>query len=338
MTNVGESRGFFERSADRRPNDGEPSDAEKHAAAMKRRHEIVDPATGLCCQELWKFREREAKKVLDARVASLSNDKWTDGDVESIMDLFSRLEVPDSADVQKIVATFLHSHNEPGSMLWLGRYLDATCGGPYEKAKLEVKHVWNVDHPDNCRFRGELGNIHFLMHGTHKSQVYPILKGAASRPEMNAPAKAVAGSGIYFQTNSLKAANFTLPGAYGKAKKADQQLDFLEDGATFYLFLCHVAMGNTVYMPKTMSKTDDYLNDIYLKHDSIVLEGLFAPQKKLMLDNDNIALPLGPFVRQPDQSYVDVQCRQICDDYVVRNSTQVRFAYLLEVVYHKLLE
>ncbi|CAD5223624.1 unnamed protein product [Bursaphelenchus okinawaensis] len=286
--------------------------------------ETVDPLTGLSGDKLKERREKDSYELFRERARTLKHPLWKGDDEESITGLFDRLGVKD--EDANMVRTFLYAHNSHKSMNWFHNYLSRNRGMVYTPHTFQILNVWTVDRPYDRRFRSELPNKMFLLHGLQKDHVYKLLKFGFECEEAYGGVKSVFKTAIYFQSCSTKAANYTVENSYKYERKADREQIKPRNGEVIYLLLCNVALGRALESDETIK--NGTLNNLWKAYDSLRCVGLCTPLGK------ELEIPMGPYDEMPPDDKV-IKTRSLFDDYCVKDPNHARINYLLEVRYRE---
>ncbi|KAI6175774.1 hypothetical protein M3Y97_00726300 [Aphelenchoides bicaudatus] len=214
----------------------------------------------------------------------------------------------------------LQEHNKDQNSVF--DYLCKTRGSVHSKYVFNVLNTYRLkDLPNSGRFRTDLSEYQFLMHGMDGKEVKAMLSGGFNH---RGSKKCILGPHYYFTSCSTKAANQTCCNAWNFEKKCDYDGISPRPGDVGYIVFCLVGTGKM--LPRGRDKNPDF------KGDSLIYKGIYEPTCYDMITVDGVQakLPMWPF-RRTDPEQLSKHENFNYDEICVNTADKVKPVILAEV-------
>lgn len=199
---------------------------------------------------------------------------------------------------------------EKNDEIWnvLSKYIHNTHAPTHTNYTLTLLDAFEVIRDSERQSFVAHDNQMLLFHGSRLSNYVGILsKGLRIAPPEAPSTGYMFGKGIYFADLSSKSANYCIAGGNDNIG---------------LLLVCQVSLG------EMMEKTSAfYVKKLPPKYQSVKGVGKTHPDPKDAHDLDDVVVPYGKPVLNPDVSKTDL----LYNEYIVYNTNQVMFKYLLKV-------
>jgi poly [ADP-ribose] polymerase len=174
-------------------------------------------------------------------------------------------------------------------------------------AKYEIINIYQVEKnsPTSSEKWETISNKQMLWHGTKTQNVASILKSGFLINPIGIPINGkMFGNGIYFANVTSKSMQYIVP----------------DERNTGYLFLCEVALGNSLTLVNATNITT-----LDPQYQSVHGIGSYTPDKdQHILDSNGTIYPVGDLVKKRD-AYL------YYDEYIIYDPRQIKIRYIVEI-------